>query len=120
MATLCWRIVIHRVGGTPIAGISSADTSSLASCLTKPSLANALKNSVSTSTNHDPSRCRYPTPPSTSIRFLVTRWEGEPFNAAPEEHDDLRWFRPSDLPGLKMAHPTSLSSILSAVEVAAG
>ena len=22
--------------------------------------------------------------------FLVTRWEGEPVNAAPEEHDDLR------------------------------
>ena len=52
--------------------------------------------------------------------FLVTRWEGEPFNAEPEEHDDLRWFQPSDLHILKMAHPTSLSSILSAVEVAAG
>jgi ADP-ribose pyrophosphatase YjhB (NUDIX family) len=49
--------------------------------------------------------------------FLVTRWEGEPVNAAPEEHDDLRWFRPSDLPELKIAHPTSLSSILSAVRV---
>ena len=52
--------------------------------------------------------------------FLVTRWDGEPVNAAPEEHDDLRWFRSSDLPGLKLAHPTSLSSILSAVQVAAG
>ena len=52
--------------------------------------------------------------------FLVTRWEGEPVNAAPEEHDDLRWFRPSDLAGLKLAHPASLSSILSAVHVAAG
>ena len=51
--------------------------------------------------------------------FLVTRWEGEPVNAAPEEHDDLRWFRPSDLPDLKIAHPASLSSILSAVQVAA-
>ena len=50
--------------------------------------------------------------------FLVTRWEGEPVNAAPEEHDDLRWFRPSDLADLKMAHPASLSSILSAVQVA--
>jgi 8-oxo-dGTP diphosphatase len=29
--------------------------------------------------------------------FLVTRWDGEPVDAAPEEHDDLRWFRPSDL-----------------------
>jgi 8-oxo-dGTP diphosphatase len=51
--------------------------------------------------------------------FLVTRWEWEPANAAPEEHDDLRWFRPSDLPDLKLAHPASLSNILSAVQVAA-
>lgn len=51
--------------------------------------------------------------------FLVTRWEGEPVNAAPEEHDDLRWFRPSDLADLNMAHPASLPSILSAVKAAA-
>lgn len=51
--------------------------------------------------------------------FLVTRWTGEPVNAAPEEHDDLRWFRPSELADLKLAHPASLSSILSAVQVAA-
>ncbi len=50
--------------------------------------------------------------------FLITRWDGEPVNAAPEEHDDLRWFRPSDLADLKMAHPASLSSLLSAVQVA--
>ena len=50
--------------------------------------------------------------------FLVTRWEGEPVNAAPEEHDDLRWFRPSDLADLNMADPASLPSILSAVKVA--
>ncbi len=43
---------------------------------------------------------------------------GEPVNAAPEEHDDLRWFRPSDLADVKMAHPESLPSILSAVQVA--
>lgn len=52
--------------------------------------------------------------------FLVTRWDGEPVNAAPEEHDDLRWFRPSDLAELKMAHPESLSSLLRAVQVATG
>jgi SAM-dependent methyltransferase len=50
--------------------------------------------------------------------FLVTRWEGEPVNAAPEELDELRWFRPSDLADLKLAHPASLSSILSAVQAA--
>jgi 8-oxo-dGTP diphosphatase len=48
--------------------------------------------------------------------FLVTQWEGEPVNAAPEEHDDLRWFRPGDLAGLEMAHPASLSSILGAAQ----
>ncbi|TDD59468.1 NUDIX domain-containing protein [Kribbella antibiotica] len=45
--------------------------------------------------------------------FLVTRWDGEPVNAAPEEHDDLRWFLPSELPYLKLGHPESLPSILS-------
>ena len=47
--------------------------------------------------------------------FVVTRWEGEPFNAAPDEHDDLRWFRPGDLAALKLAHPASLSNIVSAL-----
>lgn len=51
--------------------------------------------------------------------FLVTRWDGEPVNAAPEEHDDLRWFRPSDLASLKMADPAGLPGILSAVRTAA-
>ena len=50
--------------------------------------------------------------------FLIRRWEGEPINAAPEEHDELRWFRPSDLAGLTMAHPASRSSIARAVLVA--
>jgi 8-oxo-dGTP pyrophosphatase MutT (NUDIX family) len=50
--------------------------------------------------------------------FLVTRWEGEPVNAAPEEHVDLRWFRPNDLADLKLAHAASLSSILTAVQAA--
>ncbi|WP_353950090.1 NUDIX domain-containing protein [Knoellia sp. S7-12] len=50
--------------------------------------------------------------------FLVTRWEGEPVNAEPEEHDDLRWFRPNDLADLKMAHPESLPSIRGALQIA--
>ena len=32
--------------------------------------------------------------------FLVTQWDGEPVNSAPDEHDDLRWFSPSELAGL--------------------
>lgn len=50
--------------------------------------------------------------------FLVTQWEGEAVNAAPEEHDDLRWFRPSDLADLTLAHPASLSSIQKAIQIA--
>jgi 8-oxo-dGTP diphosphatase len=50
--------------------------------------------------------------------FLVTRWDGQPVNAEPEEHDDLRWFRPSDLADLKLAHPAALSNILNAVQLA--
>ena len=52
--------------------------------------------------------------------FLVTRWDGEPVNAAPEEHDDLRWFRPHDLADLTLADPASLSSIVSAVRSTTG
>ena len=52
--------------------------------------------------------------------FPVTRWAGDPVNAAPEEHDDLRWFRPGDLAGLAMADPASLSGIRSAVRLATG
>lgn len=49
-----------------------------------------------------------------SRRWYPDSWE--PVNAAPEEHDDLRWFRPSDLADMKMAHPESLPSILSALQ----
>jgi 8-oxo-dGTP diphosphatase len=67
---------------------------------------------------HDPR----PIPMTVSDRsidvhaFLVTRWDGEPVNAASNEHDDLRWFRPGDLADLKLADPASLSSILKAVQ----
>ncbi|MBI1350026.1 MAG: NUDIX domain-containing protein [Actinomycetales bacterium] len=47
--------------------------------------------------------------------FVVTSWEGEPRNAAPEEHDDLRWFRPTDLGTLTMADPVSVPHIVNAV-----
>jgi 8-oxo-dGTP pyrophosphatase MutT (NUDIX family) len=57
--------------------------------------------------------------PTLDVRaFLVTRWDGEPVNAAPLEHDDLRWFRPTDLAGLELADPGALPSILSAVRLA--
>ena len=46
--------------------------------------------------------------------FLVQRWEGEPVNAAPDEHDQLRWFEPADLAHLKLADSASLPDILKA------
>jgi 8-oxo-dGTP pyrophosphatase MutT (NUDIX family) len=51
--------------------------------------------------------------------FVVTRWDGEPVNAAPEEHDDLRWFSPGELADLTMANPAGLSGIRGAVQRAA-
>ena len=47
--------------------------------------------------------------------FLVTEWDGEPVNSAPDEHDDLRWFSPSELASLKLADPAALSCIVRAV-----
>jgi 8-oxo-dGTP diphosphatase len=71
---------------------------------------------------HDPSPIPMPiTDPTLEMHaFLVTRWEGEPVNVAPKEHDDLRWFRPGDLSDVQLANPTGLPSIASAVRAAAG
>jgi 8-oxo-dGTP pyrophosphatase MutT (NUDIX family) len=38
-----------------------------------------------------------------SVRFsawLVGEWEGTPANVAPDEHDDIGWFRPEEVPPL--------------------
>ncbi|MEV0895209.1 NUDIX domain-containing protein [Actinoplanes sp. NPDC049802] len=38
-----------------------------------------------------------------SVRFsawLVGEWKGTPANAAPDEHDEIRWFRHEELPPL--------------------
>jgi len=50
--------------------------------------------------------------------FVVTQWDGEPVNAAPEEHDDLRWYRPRELANLALAHPVARASIIRAVRLA--
>ena len=34
----------------------------------------------------------------------VDRWVGEPVNATPDEHDELRWCRRADLARLALAH----------------
>jgi 8-oxo-dGTP pyrophosphatase MutT (NUDIX family) len=32
--------------------------------------------------------------------WLVGEWHGAPTNVAPDEHDEIRWFRPEELPPL--------------------
>lgn len=47
--------------------------------------------------------------------FVVTEWDEEPTNAAPEEHDDLAWFTPPQLDALVMADPSLLPHIVHAI-----
>jgi 8-oxo-dGTP pyrophosphatase MutT (NUDIX family) len=55
------------------------------------------------------------TDPSIEMHaFVIRSWDGSPVNAAPDEHDDLRWFRPAELVGLRLADPTALPSISEA------
>jgi 8-oxo-dGTP diphosphatase len=47
--------------------------------------------------------------------WRVDRWDGEPVNRAPEEHDELRWCTAADLAALDTAHaryPVLLSGLL--------
>ncbi len=49
--------------------------------------------------------------------FVITEWDGEPTNAAIEEHDELAWFTPAQLTALVMAHPSLKPQILRAIHV---
>ncbi|MEV6843500.1 NUDIX domain-containing protein [Actinoplanes sp. NPDC051411] len=44
--------------------------------------------------------------------WLVGEWEGTPANAAPDEHDEIRWFRPEELP--PVAHELIGTAIVKA------
>lgn len=51
-----------------------------------------------------------------SVRFsawIVDQWEGTPTNAAPDEHDEIRWFRPEELPPL--AHEPVRTAVVEAM-----
>ena len=39
-----------------------------------------------------------PVEPATIHVYVIQAWEGEPANAAPEEHTELRWFSATELP----------------------
>ena len=36
--------------------------------------------------------------------WLVDAWKGTPRNIAPDEHDEIRWFRPEELPSFAHEH----------------
>lgn len=44
--------------------------------------------------------------------FLVRSWEGEPVNAAPDEHDQLDWFGPAELSRLRLSDAALLPVLL--------
>jgi 8-oxo-dGTP diphosphatase len=37
--------------------------------------------------------------------WVVRTWQEAVVNGAPDEHDELRWVRPEELPALDLAHP---------------
>ncbi len=43
----------------------------------------------------------------------VGAWQGTPTNVAPDEHDEIRWFRPEELPPL--AHEHLATALLDAM-----
>jgi 8-oxo-dGTP diphosphatase len=45
--------------------------------------------------------------------WIVKEWEGAPTNAASEEHDKIRWFRPEELPPL--AHEAVRTAVMEAM-----
>jgi mutator protein MutT len=50
------------------------------------------------------------------VRFsawIVEEWEGAPANVAPDEHDEIRWFRPAELPPL--AHKPVGTALVEAI-----
>jgi 8-oxo-dGTP diphosphatase len=46
--------------------------------------------------------------------YLIDRWQGEPRNTAPEEHDDIRWFAADELELLDLADSSYIDVIRQA------
>jgi 8-oxo-dGTP diphosphatase len=49
--------------------------------------------------------------------WLVGEWKGTPTNVAPDEHDEIRWFRPEEFPPL--AHERLGTALAEAIRVLA-
>ena len=47
--------------------------------------------------------------------WLVGDWQGTPTNVAPDEHDEIRWFRPEELPPL--AHGLLGTVLVDAIRI---
>ena len=47
--------------------------------------------------------------------WLVGDWQGTPTNVAPDEHDEIRWFRPEELPPL--AHELLGTLLVDAIRI---
>ncbi len=50
---------------------------------------------------------------------MCDAWEGEPVNAAPDEHDDMGWFTADEVDGLTVAIPEVPAIVRAAIASAA-
>lgn len=48
--------------------------------------------------------------------YLIRTWSGELKNAAPTEHDEIKWFAADELDGLQLADPRLLGVLRAALE----
>jgi 8-oxo-dGTP diphosphatase len=47
--------------------------------------------------------------------WIVTEWAGHPTNRDPGEHDDIAWFAPADIAGVRVAHSAYRSILVEAL-----
>lgn len=56
-------------------------------------------------------------PGAETHAFVISAWEGDPVNMAPDEHDEVRWVNLSELVGLELAVPEVATLAAEAVAV---
>ena len=97
-----------------VAPVSALDEGPAASRSPRPASLLMVASCWSTAINPAaPMRLTHTEPAQDIHAFRITRWQGEPGNAAPDEHDDVRWFSPTELTGLKL--PPSCPDIVNAI-----